>query len=111
MSVVVNLNAGAVCPICERGRLHTVGENIWHCSRKRCNSEFFFDREDDVTTLNVRDIPKPPLPSFIPAVRRPWNPAYRDVWATMTHRERQLSFIADMLIVGAFLCVIAWLAS
>lgn len=38
---------------------------------------------------------------FIPAVRRPWNPAYRDVWASMSHRERQVSFLIDLAIVGA----------
>ncbi len=54
---------------------------------------------------------KPDLPSLIPAVRRPWNPAYRDVWDSMSHRQRQLSFVADVLIVGAVLLIIVWAAS
>jgi hypothetical protein len=45
---------------------------------------------------------------FVPAVKRPWNPAYRDVWNTMTHRERQVSFLIDIcIIVGAFLAFVA----
>lgn len=36
---------------------------------------------------------------FIPAVRKPWNPAYRDTWDAMTHRERQWSFLIDCAIV------------
>lgn len=38
---------------------------------------------------------------FIPAVRRPWNPAYRDVWDSMTRRERQYSFLIDIGIILA----------
>lgn len=44
---------------------------------------------------------------FIPAVKRPWNPAYRETWHAMTHRERQISFLIDVaIIVGAFLAFI-----
>jgi hypothetical protein len=32
---------------------------------------------------------------FVPAVSRPWNPAYRDTWDAMTRRERQVSFLID----------------
>ena len=45
---------------------------------------------------------------FVPAVKRPWNPAYRHVWDAMTHRERQVSFLIDVcIIVGAFLSFVA----
>lgn len=40
---------------------------------------------------------------YIPAVKRPWNPAYRDVWDSMTHREKQVSFLVDVAIVGGML--------
>ena len=40
---------------------------------------------------------------FVPAVKRPWNPAYRDVWDSMSHRERQISFLIDVAIVVAAL--------
>ena len=45
---------------------------------------------------------------FIPAVSRPWNPAYREVWDSMSHRERQISFLIDCAIVA--LAVIALIA-
>jgi hypothetical protein len=45
---------------------------------------------------------------FVPAVKRPWNPAYRETWDAMTHRERQISFLIDVaIIVGAVLCFFA----
>lgn len=45
---------------------------------------------------------------FIPAVRRPWNPAYRDTWDAMTHRERQISFLIDVaIIVAVTICLFA----
>jgi hypothetical protein len=43
---------------------------------------------------------------FIPIVSRPWNPAYSAVWDKMTHREKQKSFLFDVvliIIVGIFL--------
>jgi hypothetical protein len=36
---------------------------------------------------------------FVPAVSRPWNPAYREVWDSMSHRERQKSFLIDLAVV------------
>lgn len=36
---------------------------------------------------------------FIPAVTRPFNPAYRSVWDLMTRREKQWSFIFDFIII------------
>ena len=53
---------------------------------------------------------KGPMP-LIPQVSRPFNPAYRATWDAMTPRERQWSFIADMLIVGAVLLILYWAAS
>ncbi len=38
---------------------------------------------------------------FVPTVKRPWNPAYWDIWDRMTHRERQVSFLIDVAIVLA----------
>ena len=102
-----DLNSGKQCPICERGQVVTVGEMVWQCERKSCNSEFFVHDGE----LQCRDKPKPDLPSFIPAVRRPWNPAYREVWDTMTHRERQWSLVADVLLVGAVILICMWFAS
>lgn len=54
MSVEVNLNVGARCPICERGRLALVAAHVWQCTRNRCNNEFYLDEGE----LNVRDKPK-----------------------------------------------------
>lgn len=101
MSVIVSLNEGAVCPICDRGRLSLVGTNVWDCSRPRCNSQFFFaDEGEGKCSLSVRD--KPPKPGkplrFVPAVGRPWNPAYRSTWDAMSRRERQNSFLIDLAI-------------
>ena len=45
---------------------------------------------------------------IVPAVSRPWNPAYRHVWDAMSHRERQISFLIDAVIV--FLAALAFLA-
>lgn len=50
------------------------------------------------------------LPRWFPAVSRPWNPAYREVWDDMTHEERQASFLFDMVIV-AFVVALFWLTS
>lgn len=36
---------------------------------------------------------------FVPAVPRPFNPAYRNVWDLMTRREKQASFLIDMIVV------------
>lgn len=38
---------------------------------------------------------------YVPAVKRPWNPAYRPIWDRMTHRHRQISFLIDVAIVAA----------
>jgi hypothetical protein len=35
----------------------------------------------------------------IPTVPRPFNPAYRSVWGLMTRREKQVSFLIDMIVV------------
>lgn len=45
---------------------------------------------------------------IVPAVSRPWNPAYREVWDSMSRRERQISFLIDAVIV--FLAALAFLA-
>lgn len=45
---------------------------------------------------------------FIPAVKKPWNPAWHDVWDAMTHRERQVSFLIDAAIVA--LAIVALVA-
>ena len=52
-----------VCPICTRGTLVVVGENVWDCSRKRCNNQFFYDEWEGTGLyhLNVRDKPRRPL--------------------------------------------------
>ena len=47
------------------------------------------------------------LPKWLPQIRRPWNPAYRDTWNTMTTTEKQASFLFDCALVG--LVVIACL--
>jgi hypothetical protein len=41
------------------------------------------------------------LPSWVPEVRRPWNPAFHDTWKAMTRTERQASFLFDCLVVLA----------
>jgi len=43
-----------------------------------------------------------------PQIPRPWNPAYQEVYDTMTEEERQNSFKIDMtlLIVVLFVCAI-----
>lgn len=48
------------------------------------------------------------LPRWFPAVRRPWNPAYREAWDVMTHEERQWSFAADLAIFAVVFGVV-WL--
>jgi hypothetical protein len=46
------------------------------------------------------------LPSWIPAVSRPWNPAYRPVWDVMTHQERQVSFLIDLAVIAIVMALI-----
>jgi hypothetical protein len=36
---------------------------------------------------------------LIPTVAMPFNPAYRSVWGLMTRREKQVSFLIDMLVI------------
>jgi hypothetical protein len=36
---------------------------------------------------------------FIPEVGRPFNPAYHSVWGLMTRREKQASFLIDVIVV------------
>lgn len=38
------------------------------------------------------------LPTWIPQVPKPWNPAYHETWEAMTPNERRWSFIVDMVI-------------
>ncbi len=45
------------------------------------------------------------VPTWIPQVRRPWNPAYRETWDVMTPNDRRVSFLIDAAIVIAFLIV------
>lgn len=57
----------------------------------------------------------PKLPTWVPRVRRPWNPAYREVWDHMTDNDKRWSFVVDAAIVLAvailMLVVFPWLAS
>lgn len=39
------------------------------------------------------------LPRWVPEVRRPFNPAFRDTWEAMTHTERQVSWLVDWCLV------------
>lgn len=45
---------------------------------------------------------------LVPAVRRPWNPAYGPVWDRMSHRERQKSFLIDVAITAPALALFLW---
>lgn len=47
------------------------------------------------------------LPKWIPKIPRPWNPAYREVWDSMTSDEKRASWLVDaMIILGAILTVV-----
>lgn len=35
------------------------------------------------------------LPHWVPEVRRPFNPAFRDTWEAMSRTERQASWLVD----------------
>lgn len=43
------------------------------------------------------------LPSWVPQVLKPWNPAYHDTWGTMSPNDRRWSFLVDVVIVGMVL--------
>jgi hypothetical protein len=47
---------------------------------------------------------------FIPEVGRPFNPAYHSVWGLMTHREKQFSFLFDVIVV-LLATVLGWFFS
>lgn len=38
-------------------------------------------------------------PKFIPEVRKPWNPVFRDTWERMTPDERRWSFLFDAALI------------
>lgn len=47
------------------------------------------------------------LPTWIPQISKPFNPAYRDTWDAMSPNERRWSFLFDAGVVGAVLTA-AW---
>lgn len=46
------------------------------------------------------------LPTFIPQVPKPWNPAYRETWNVMTPNEKRWSFLVDVVIVIVILSIV-----
>lgn len=46
------------------------------------------------------------LPDWLPQVNRPWNPAYRDVWDSMTPNEKRWSFVLDCLVSMVFTIIL-----
>ena len=46
------------------------------------------------------------LPTWIPKVPRPWNPAYQEVWDVMTDNEKRASFLVDVAIVALVLFLV-----
>jgi hypothetical protein len=46
------------------------------------------------------------LPRWLPAVPRPFNPAYRETWDAMSHEERQWSCLIDVAICIFALAII-----
>jgi len=52
------------------------------------------------------------IPSWVPQVPRPFNPAFSDVWDEMSPDERRASFLFDAVLVAvvAALVFFAWRA-
>lgn len=48
------------------------------------------------------------LPEWVPQVARPWNPAFQDVWESMTPNERRASFAFDAILAAAVFIFLAW---
>jgi len=48
------------------------------------------------------------LPTWIPKVSRPWNPAYGPVWDKMSDNEKRWSWLFDAFVVVVALSVLAW---
>jgi hypothetical protein len=48
------------------------------------------------------------LPTWIPMVSRPWNPAYRSTWDAMDDNEKRWSWLVDAAVVLVALAVICW---
>ena len=46
------------------------------------------------------------LPTWLPKVSRPWNPAYGPVWDAMSDNEKRVSFLVDVVIVVVALAFI-----
>lgn len=46
------------------------------------------------------------MPEWIPQVRRPWNPAYQEVWDMMTPDEKRSSFLFDCVVIGVVFTLI-----
>jgi hypothetical protein len=47
------------------------------------------------------------LPSWIPQVGKPWNPAFHEAWEEMTPNEKRWSFLFDVFACLAFFAI-AW---
>ncbi|UTC29849.1 hypothetical protein BAJUN_02190 [Bajunvirus bajun] len=50
------------------------------------------------------------LPTWIPRISRPWNPAYRSTWDVMSDNEKRWSWLFDagvVLVVGIVLLVLS----
>ena len=50
----------------------------------------------------------PRLPDWFPQVRRPFNPAFREVWDEMTVHVRQWSLVFDILVLVAVAAACWW---
>lgn len=46
------------CPICEAGKLVPVAPEVWHCERRSCNTEVYYEGPPGMRTVNVRDKPR-----------------------------------------------------
>lgn len=44
---------------------------------------------------------------YVPAISKPFNPAYQRVWHSMSHRERQTSFLIDVGVIAS-VGVLCW---
>ena len=47
---------------------------------------------------------------YVPAIGKPFNPAYGRVWHSMSHRERQKSFLIDVAVVISVAILTWWLS-
>jgi hypothetical protein len=51
------------------------------------------------------------IPTWVPKVSRPRNPAYGPTWDAMNDNEKRASFLVDMAIVAAALAIFAVLGA